>query len=75
MLFNIILEKEAIENIKEAITAWFWAENQKAVALKAVRISGHSAVSGIEMVMIAPSLLLAAFIVPFRFLSVIILDI
>ena len=25
-------EKEAIENIKEAITAWLWAENQKAVA-------------------------------------------
>jgi len=25
-------EQEAIENIKEAITAWLWAENQKAVA-------------------------------------------
>ena len=24
-------EKEAIENIKEAITAWMWAEDQKAV--------------------------------------------
>jgi predicted RNase H-like HicB family nuclease len=24
-------EKEAIENIKEAITAWLWAENQKAL--------------------------------------------
>jgi len=24
-------EKEAIDNIKEAITAWFWAEDQKAV--------------------------------------------
>ena len=24
-------EKEAIDNIKEAITAWLWAENQKAV--------------------------------------------
>ena len=24
-------EKEAIENIKEAITAWLWAENQKAI--------------------------------------------
>jgi predicted RNase H-like HicB family nuclease len=23
-------EKEAIENIKEAITAWLWAEDQKA---------------------------------------------
>ena len=25
-------EKEAIENIKEAITAWLWAEDQKALA-------------------------------------------
>jgi len=25
-------EKEALENIKEAITAWLWAEDQKAVA-------------------------------------------
>jgi len=25
-------EQEAIENIKEAITAWLWAENLKAVA-------------------------------------------
>ncbi len=25
-------ELEALENIKEAITAWFWAENQKALA-------------------------------------------
>lgn len=24
-------EKEALENIKEAITAWLWAENQKAM--------------------------------------------
>jgi predicted RNase H-like HicB family nuclease len=24
-------EKEALENIKEAITAWLWAEDQKAV--------------------------------------------
>ena len=24
-------EKEAVENIKEAITAWLWAEDQKAV--------------------------------------------
>jgi predicted RNase H-like HicB family nuclease/predicted RNA binding protein YcfA (HicA-like mRNA interferase family) len=24
-------EKEALENIKEAITAWLWAENQKAL--------------------------------------------
>jgi len=25
-------QKEALENIKEAITAWLWAEDQKAVA-------------------------------------------
>ena len=25
-------EREALENIKEAITAWLWAEDQKAVA-------------------------------------------
>ncbi len=25
-------ENEALENIKEAITAWLWAEDQKAVA-------------------------------------------
>ncbi len=25
-------EKEAIENIKEAITAWLWAEDQKAMS-------------------------------------------
>ena len=25
-------EKEALENIKEAITAWLWAEDQKAAA-------------------------------------------
>lgn len=28
-------EEEAIENIKEAITAWLWAENQKALSLLA----------------------------------------
>ena len=26
-------ENEAIENIKEAITAWLWAEDQKAVLM------------------------------------------
>ncbi len=26
-------EQEALENIKEAITAWLWAEDQKAVSL------------------------------------------
>ncbi|HUT03784.1 MAG TPA: type II toxin-antitoxin system HicB family antitoxin [bacterium] len=25
-------EKEALENVKEAITAWLWAEDQKAAA-------------------------------------------
>lgn len=25
-------EREALENIKEAITAWLWAEDQKAIA-------------------------------------------
>lgn len=25
-------EKEALENIKEAITAWLWAEDQKALS-------------------------------------------
>jgi predicted RNase H-like HicB family nuclease len=25
-------EKEALENIREAITAWMWAEDQKALA-------------------------------------------
>jgi predicted RNase H-like HicB family nuclease len=24
-------EKEALDNVKEAITAWFWAEDQKAM--------------------------------------------
>ena len=26
-------EKEALENIKEAITAWLWAEDMKAISL------------------------------------------
>jgi predicted RNase H-like HicB family nuclease len=26
-------EKEAVENIREAITAWMWAEDQKAAGL------------------------------------------
>jgi len=33
-------EKEAIDNIKEAITAWFWAEDQK--ALEKINKSHHS---------------------------------
>lgn len=28
-------EQEALENVKEAITAWLWAEDQKAVAAQA----------------------------------------
>ncbi len=28
-------EKEALENVKEAITAWLWAEDQK--AMKSIR--------------------------------------
>jgi len=28
-------EKEALENIKEAITAWLWAEDQKALPFPA----------------------------------------
>ncbi len=35
-------EKEALENIKEAITAWLWAEDQKAV--KAMRPDGTQVV-------------------------------
>jgi predicted RNase H-like HicB family nuclease len=27
------IEQEAIENVKEAIQAWLWAENQKAVPI------------------------------------------
>jgi predicted RNase H-like HicB family nuclease len=27
-------EKEALENVKEAITAWLWAEDQKALATR-----------------------------------------
>jgi len=26
-------EQEALENVKEAITAWLWAEDQKAISL------------------------------------------
>ncbi|MBI1785716.1 type II toxin-antitoxin system HicB family antitoxin [Candidatus Sumerlaeota bacterium] len=33
-------EKEAMENIKEAITAWLWAEDQKALAASP-RPEGH----------------------------------
>lgn len=30
-------EKEALENIKEAITAWLWAEDQKALSGRPVK--------------------------------------
>ena len=33
-------EKEALDNIREAITAWLWAEDQKAVAALG-RDEGH----------------------------------
>ena len=31
-------EKEALENIKEAITAWLWAEDQKATSALSDRV-------------------------------------
>jgi len=34
-------EEEALENIKEAITAWLWAEDQKAVASMKKRSRKH----------------------------------
>ncbi len=34
-------EKEALENIKEAITAWLWAEDQKAVAASSKKSRQH----------------------------------
>ncbi len=36
-------EKEALENVKEAITAWLWAEDQKALR-KRKPAKGHSPV-------------------------------
>lgn len=30
-------EKEALDNIKEAITAWLWAEDQKAISSVAIK--------------------------------------
>ena len=30
-------EKEALENVKEAITAWLWAEDQKALSARPVK--------------------------------------
>jgi len=37
-------EKEALENIKEAITAWLWAEDQKANAKRSRRAKQRSVV-------------------------------
>ncbi|MBM3838011.1 MAG: type II toxin-antitoxin system HicB family antitoxin [Verrucomicrobia bacterium] len=37
-------EKEALENIKEAITAWLWAEDQKANAKRSRRSRQRSVV-------------------------------
>ena len=37
-------EKEAMDNIKEAITAWLWAEDQKAVANLGPRVGQHTVV-------------------------------
>lgn len=34
-------EKEALDNIKEAITAWLWAEDQKAVSALKERQGGQ----------------------------------
>jgi len=34
-------EEEALENIKEAITAWLWAEDQKALAALPKRRLAH----------------------------------
>ena len=39
-------EKEALENSKEAITAWLWAEDQKAM-------TSHSPKPGQQSVMVA----------------------
>ncbi|MBI4661122.1 MAG: type II toxin-antitoxin system HicB family antitoxin [Verrucomicrobia bacterium] len=37
-------EKEALENIKEAITAWLWAEDHKANAKRSRKTKQHSVV-------------------------------
>ncbi len=37
-------ETEALENIKEAITAWLWAEDQKALLLTPAKPSSHQVV-------------------------------
>ena len=34
-------EQEALENIKEAITAWLWAEDQKAMASQTSKSGRH----------------------------------
>ncbi|MBM4165492.1 MAG: type II toxin-antitoxin system HicB family antitoxin [Ignavibacteria bacterium] len=35
-------EKEALDNIKEAITAWLWAEDQKAMLTLTANNAAHS---------------------------------
>ncbi|MBI5358992.1 MAG: type II toxin-antitoxin system HicB family antitoxin [Planctomycetes bacterium] len=35
-------EKEALENIKEAITAWLWAEDQKAMLKASKKANKYS---------------------------------
>jgi len=37
-------EKEALENIREAITAWLWAEDQKAAAAISDKPGQHNIV-------------------------------
>lgn len=37
-------EKEALDNIKEAITAWLWAEDQKSIAKLKVKKNQESLV-------------------------------
>ena len=39
-------EKEALDNIKEAITAWLWAEDQKAFSV-------HSQKPGVQSIVVA----------------------
>jgi predicted RNase H-like HicB family nuclease len=40
-------EKEALDNIKEAITAWLWAEDQKAITGQAPKPGQRSVVVAI----------------------------
>jgi predicted RNase H-like HicB family nuclease len=38
-------EEEALKNIKEAITAWLWAEDQKAISTREIGKSQHIVVA------------------------------